>query len=271
MGDEQKQGDDRDWLVEQRYQAVLEVLDGSPVSEVAVRYEGRGGDEGCGDRGPAGRAGGQGEVRCRLELRLAELERRPGMDSTDSGTPSSKERIGAKEGRRARQQSRAGAPQGPQARRAARSPGKGLKRDPDPDGTQTAEPPAERSARLICMLTGEDVSPGWIDKAVARVNARLKTAGFDDAMTAALAAGDVPAADETPMNVLDKTPSPPRQTMRARPTRRKKTGRVPPGHRTCWSSRPRTGGCGSCGPWLPATYSGSLAARPPPTSARRCC
>src|SRR3954471_1338937 len=29
---------DWDWLVEQRYRAVLEVLDGSPVSEVAVRY-----------------------------------------------------------------------------------------------------------------------------------------------------------------------------------------------------------------------------------------
>jgi transposase InsO family protein len=28
----------RDWLVEQRYRAVLEVLDGSPVAEVAVRY-----------------------------------------------------------------------------------------------------------------------------------------------------------------------------------------------------------------------------------------
>jgi transposase len=41
----------------------------------------------------------------RLELRLAEVERRLEMDSTDSGTPSSKERIGAKEARRARQQS----------------------------------------------------------------------------------------------------------------------------------------------------------------------
>ena len=29
---------DREWLVEQRYRAVLEVLDGAPVSEVAVRY-----------------------------------------------------------------------------------------------------------------------------------------------------------------------------------------------------------------------------------------
>ena len=40
-----------------------------------------------------------------LELRLAEVERRLSMDSSDSGTPSSRERIGAKESRRARQQS----------------------------------------------------------------------------------------------------------------------------------------------------------------------
>ena len=45
------------------------------------------------------------ELRRRLELRLAELERRLSMDSSDSGTPTSKERIGAKEARRARQQS----------------------------------------------------------------------------------------------------------------------------------------------------------------------
>jgi len=41
----------------------------------------------------------------RLELRLAEVGRRLSMDSADSGTPSSTERIGAKEARRARQQS----------------------------------------------------------------------------------------------------------------------------------------------------------------------
>jgi hypothetical protein len=45
------------------------------------------------------------EVIRRLGLRLAELERRLDMDSGNSGTPSSKERIGAKEARRARQQS----------------------------------------------------------------------------------------------------------------------------------------------------------------------
>jgi transposase len=224
----------------------------------------------------------------RLELRVAELERRLSMDSSDSGTPGSKERIGAKEARKARQQS------GRERRRDRKRggqpghQGKGPERDPAPDDTQTAEPPAEcrschasldgaeaagprwaqvidigilrkvteyllpglscpgcgtvtfaapppglhagavcygpvlnaaavllscygnvpaeRSAQLIGMLTGEDVSAGWVDKAVARVNARLQAAGFDDAMTAALAAEDVLAADETPVNVLDKTP-----------------------------------------------------------------
>ena len=47
------------------------------------------------------------------------------------------------------------------------------------------------------MLTGQDVSSGWVDKAVARVDAGLRAAGFDEAMLAALAAGDVLAADET--------------------------------------------------------------------------
>lgn len=45
------------------------------------------------------------ELRRQLEPRLAELERRLSMDSSDSGTPSSREPIGAREARRARQQS----------------------------------------------------------------------------------------------------------------------------------------------------------------------
>ena len=63
------------------------------------------------------------ELRQRLELRLAELERRLGMDSTDSGTPTSKERIGAKEAQAGPAAVRAGAQEGPQAGRAARSSG----------------------------------------------------------------------------------------------------------------------------------------------------
>ena len=66
------------------------------------------------------------------------------MDSTDSGTPSSKERIGAKEARRARRQ------ESERDRRKDRKrggqpghPGKGLARDPDPDGREEAPPPAQ--------------------------------------------------------------------------------------------------------------------------------
>jgi hypothetical protein len=226
----------------------------------------------------------------RLELRLAELERRLSMDSSDSGTPSSKERIGAKEARRARQQSER---ERSKDRRRGGQPGhqgKGLRREPDPDERETAGPPAEcrsckaaldgaeaagsrwaqvidakiirtvtewalpglscaccgtvtfaeppagahagavsygpvlnaaavllsccgnvppeRAAQVIGMLLGVPVSAGWVDKAAARVNAQLETAGFDEAMLAALAAEDVLAADETPVNVLDGTVPP---------------------------------------------------------------
>ena len=47
-----------------------------------------------------------------------------------------------------------------------------------------------------------------MDKAAARVSAQLGKAGFDEAMIAALAAEDVLAADETPVNVLDKNTVP---------------------------------------------------------------
>jgi hypothetical protein len=65
--------------------------------------------------------------------------------------------------------------------------------------------PPERAARVIGMLFGIGVSAGFADKAAARVNARLGKAGFDEAMLAALAGEDVLAADETPVNVLDRT------------------------------------------------------------------
>jgi transposase len=88
--------------------------------------------------------GAERDLRRRLQLRVAELERRLSMECTDSGTPSSKERIGAKEARRARQQSereRCG------DRRRGGQPGhegKGLKRDLDPGEVKATEPRAER-------------------------------------------------------------------------------------------------------------------------------
>ena len=223
----------------------------------------------------------------RLELRLAEVERRLAMDSTDSGTPSSKERIGVKEARRARQQSE-------RERRKDRKPGgqpghqgKGLERDLDPGEKKDAGPPAqcrrcgvsldgaaaagsrwaqvadvqvvrtvtewalpgrccrgcgtvtfaepppgahagsvsygpvlnaaavvltaygnvppERAAQVMAMLLGVPVSPGWVDKASARLAAQLEKAGLDEAMLAALAGEKALAADETPVNVLDNS------------------------------------------------------------------
>ena len=230
---------------------------------------------------------GERELRRRLELRLAKVKRRLSMDSTDSETPSSKERTGAKEARRARQQSE-------RERRKDRKrggqpghPGKGLQRDPDPGETKTADPPAEcrsceasldgaeaveprwaqvidaeitrkvtewllpglaclccgtvtfaapppgahqgavsygpvlnaaavllscygnvppeRAAQVMGMLLGVPVSAGWVDKAAARVSSQLGKAGFGEAMLAALTAEEVLAADETPVNVVDRT------------------------------------------------------------------
>jgi len=64
------------------------------------------------------------------------------MDSSDPGTPSSRERIGAKEARRARQQSQR---ERSKDRKRGGQPGhqgKGLQRDPDPGESKTADPPA---------------------------------------------------------------------------------------------------------------------------------
>jgi transposase len=65
--------------------------------------------------------------------------------------------------------------------------------------------PPERAATVMGMLLGVQVSAGWVDKAAARISAQLGKAGFDEAMIAALAGEAVLAADQTPVNVLDKT------------------------------------------------------------------
>ena len=64
--------------------------------------------------------------------------------------------------------------------------------------------PPERAAQVMAMLLGVAVSPGWVDKASARLAAQLGNAGYDAAMLAALAGQDALAADETAVNVLDK-------------------------------------------------------------------
>jgi hypothetical protein len=103
---------------------------------------------------------------------MAELERRLGMDSSDSGTPSSKERIGAKEARQARQQSER---ERRKDRKRGGQPGhqgKGLAKDPDPGRREEAPPPAE-CRRCKASLGGADAvaEQGWaqvIDAEVVR-------------------------------------------------------------------------------------------------------
>ena len=225
----------------------------------------------------------------RLELRVAELDRRLGQDSTDSGTPPSKESIAARERRRAGRRRQESERERREDRKRGGQPGhqgKGLAREPDPDERKDAGPPAEcrgckaaldgaaaagsrwaqvidvdvirkvtewalpglacpccgtvtfaepppgahagsvsygavlnaaavvltaygnvppeRAAQVMAMLLGVAVSPGWVDKASGRLAAQLGKAGFDAAMLAALAGQDALAADETPVNVLDK-------------------------------------------------------------------
>lgn len=101
------------------------------------------------------------ELRRRLELRLAELERRLSMDSSDSGTPSSKERIGVKEARRARQQSER--ERGRDRKRGGQPghQGKGLARDPDPDESKDAEPPAQCRQWGAALDGAQAAGPRW--------------------------------------------------------------------------------------------------------------
>ena len=68
--------------------------------------------------------------------------------------------------------------------------------------------PPERAALVMGMLLGVPVSTGCIDKAAAPISAQLGKGGFDDAMIAALTGEKVLAADETPVNVLDKAVPP---------------------------------------------------------------
>jgi transposase len=227
-----------------------------------------------------------------LSLQVAELQRRLGSGSDDSGTPSSKESIEAKARRKADRKARRGQERGGSSRQrsADRSPGgqpghpgHGLMRDADPTRRQQMDPPrtcrgcgdslaqavdagtawsqvwdvkvirwrteyllprrrcgcettttacppeggvvnsvsfgpvlnaaavvltafgnvpTERASHLIGMLFGQDVSAGFVDRAGARLAARLAAAGFAQAMRGALLAEPVLTADESPVQVV---------------------------------------------------------------------
>jgi transposase len=89
------------------------------------------------------------ELRRRLELKVAELERRIGQDSTTSGTPSSKDSIGTRERRKAERKARQSSERDRRKDRKRGGqpghPGAGLSRDPDPNARQELPPPAQCS------------------------------------------------------------------------------------------------------------------------------
>ena len=62
--------------------------------------------------------------------------------------------------------------------------------------------PTERAAHLVGMLTGQEVSAGFVDRANARLAEQLTAAGFDEALLAALLAEPVLTADESPVEVV---------------------------------------------------------------------
>ena len=101
----------------------------------------------------------------RLELRVAELERRLGSDSTNSGIPPSKDPIGARERRRAgrkRERQSSERDRREDRRRGGQPghPGAGLQRDPDPDGRDEVPPPEECS-RCGAGLAGAERAGTW--------------------------------------------------------------------------------------------------------------
>ena len=110
-----------------------------------------------------------GEQFRRLELRVAELERRLGSDSTNSGIPPSKDPIGARERRKAgrekeRQSSERERRQDRRRGGQPGHPGAGLSRDPDPDERAEVPPPAECS-RCGAGLEGAERAGTWWSQA----------------------------------------------------------------------------------------------------------
>lgn len=66
-----------------------------------------------------------------------------------------------------------------------------------PATAESANVSPEKASQVIVMLLGVPVSPGWVDKAAARLARQLREAGFDEAMEAALAAEAARARGDT--------------------------------------------------------------------------
>jgi transposase len=140
------------------------------------------------------------ELRRRMELRIAELERRLGQDSTNSGTPTSKESIGAKERRKA-ERTRRDSSERERRKDHKRGgqpghPGAGLARDPDPDQRKTAEPPALCSRCGTGLAGAQPAGASWAQVWDVSIS-RLVTEWMLPALTCRCC-GQVSTADAPP-------------------------------------------------------------------------
>ena len=106
--------------------------------------------------------GRQSELIRKLELRVAELERRLRTDSGNSSTPPSKEPLAARERRKAarrasqRVRSKDRKPGGQPGHR-----GSGLRPAAEPDRTEQADPPAECRSCGAGLVGAESAGRGW--------------------------------------------------------------------------------------------------------------
>lgn len=106
--------------------------------------------------------GRQAELIRRLELRIAELERRLGMDSGNSSTPPAKEPVAAKARRKAAR--RASQRERSKERKPGGQPGhqgSGLEPERDPDRTERADPPSECRSCGAGLDGARQAGRGW--------------------------------------------------------------------------------------------------------------
>jgi transposase len=100
-------------------------------------------------------------------LQIAELRRRLGMGSDDSGTPSSKESIQARARRKAERRERArdvsSRERSPERRRGGQTghEGHGLTRDPDPDKVEPVDPPTRCRGCGAGLAGAAEAGTGW--------------------------------------------------------------------------------------------------------------
>jgi len=101
--------------------------------------------------------------RRRLELEVADLRRRVGMDSTNSSVPPSKEPIAARQKRKAERRASSERVRSKEKKPGGQPghPGSGLTREAEPDRSLSADPPLECSSCQADLFDAGVLADGW--------------------------------------------------------------------------------------------------------------